>query len=146
MLIESGLFRYHGLGNSRSYCDLEIYVKKDIQLGPKALVLMTDNPGNPGTSVTNASEIIASIVYQKYLQPLGIAPEDIYWAEQCSDPEHNHSKDDWDAISYDWKGTVPVKPHWKSVPGELIRGLKTSYLEEDNDSEVPSKNTKQVSR
>jgi hypothetical protein len=145
MLIEAGLFRYHGLGNSRSFCNLEIYIKPDIQIGPKALVLIIDNPNNPGTSVTNASEIIASVVYQKYLQPKGITPSDIYWAEQCGNPEHNHPKDEWDAITYDWQGIIPVKPHWKSVDGKYISGLKTSFMEEENDAEVSCKADKQVS-
>ena len=132
MLIEKGLFRYHGLGNCASFCDLEIYTRSFTNMGEKALVFIVENPSNSGTSVTNSSETIASIVYQKYLKPRGLKPEDIYWAECCNDVTHEVPNELWDNITYDWEGTVPVKPHWKSVDSGYIKNLRMSFLEEDN--------------
>lgn len=137
MLLETGLFRYQGFGNCRSYCDLSVYLKSDIQLGPKALVIMKENVGNPGTSVTNASETIASIVYNKYLKPRGVKPSDVFWAENSQDEEApDGSPSSWDKVTYTWLDNLPSKPKWETTSPQFINVLIASLSEEENELKV----------
>lgn len=133
MLLDSGLFRYKGFGNCESYCDLSVYIKTDIQLGPRALVIMHENPGNPGTSVTNSSELIAVVVYNKYIKEHGIRPDEVYWAESCSESDMPET---WDKVTYTWKDTVPERPRWESTSKEFIHQLEVSMMEEKDESQV----------
>lgn len=138
MLLDSGLFRYKGFGNCESFCDLSVYVKTDIQLGPKALVIMHENPANTGTSVTNSSEYIAVIVYNKYLKPKGIKPEEVFWVESSRESKEA-TEDDWDKVTYSWTKDVPEKPRWESTSRQFVEALKISMMEESNESQVQSK-------
>ena len=55
-------YDYKGLWNSDSFCDIEVHRRSD----GKHVFVATEVPGNPGTSVTNCAEHLATAMRRQY--------------------------------------------------------------------------------
>jgi len=82
-------------------------------------VICTELDDNPGTSVTNAVEIIASRVASS----LALDPAKLVWIEHYP-PGRLHGKtDDWDLVSFgailhDGVNTIFGQPSWRPMQRE----------------------------
>jgi hypothetical protein len=112
MKIYDDTFHFKGFGNCKSRCRLRIYqiqsdpqskFKHSLHMGDKVVILTQLEGDNVGTSVTNASEIIANAVATQFkLEPLRTV-----WIEHY--PERGHPdnmvssfKESFDRVTYDY--------------------------------------------
>jgi hypothetical protein len=107
-------FEYKGLGVHESWCVVQVYTHK------KRCVAILTEPGVPdtGTSVTNACETIATMLYnEKGVFPKGTKPEDIIWCETYarSYREMEKSNGEVDRISFDFKNGEYKNPQWSRI-------------------------------
>ena len=89
-------FRFKGLNGCNSVCDFEI------KEGPheRVLVIATEIPDNPGTSVTNAWPILADLLYKEVLNRCKVEPGMVVWVEHY--PERRSFSETWDRVFMDW--------------------------------------------
>ena len=66
-------FRFRGLHGCRSHCDLEIISLDD----RRTVIIATERSDNPGTSVTNIAEVLATLVCAM----LEVEPDRLVWIE-----------------------------------------------------------------
>jgi len=89
------LYEYNGLGDYYSVCCLRIEI-----VGNAWHILMTEVVDNPGTTVTNGAEIIATKVYSNLMEIHGERaplPNDIFWYAY-----HEHGKYSLDIVRFVW--------------------------------------------
>jgi len=104
------LFEYDGLGGCYSVCGLRIEVEIAWH------ILMTGLVDNPGTTVTNGAEIIATNVYKDLMAIDGERaphPDDIFWYAY-----HEHGKYPLDRVQYVWVEETRCfsDPQWVVAP------------------------------
>lgn len=71
-------FEYEGIGGEPSHCDLEVVMGN----GGAALVICSEREDNPGTSVSNAAEFIATRLCRQRPE---IDPQRLVWIEHYSE-------------------------------------------------------------
>jgi len=87
------------------------------------VVLLTELSENPGMSVTNASEEIATKIYNEIFDKKKINPEQIVWLEKYD------TEDYYDRVSYDVDGSVFStkrffsNPQWKRMSAGEFEAL-----------------------
>jgi len=86
-LIADFILNFKGYYGCNSKCGIEIYQNRN-----KNIVIMTELPENKGTSVTNACEAIATILFKNH----NINPEDTIYIEHY----HRDKKDTYDLIMF----------------------------------------------
>src|SRR5215471_7580512 len=67
-------YNYKGFWGCDSCCDIEVHRRSD----GKYVFIATEVPDNPGTSVTNFAEHLATAMRKPY----GLKPEDVIWIER----------------------------------------------------------------
>jgi hypothetical protein len=95
---------YKGFGIHSSFCQVSI------KRGNPNLILFTDL--NHGTSVTNASEQLASDIIKLY----ELNPQECRFFETYS----QYDDSTVDEIIYDWDGLKPKNPSWKPCDDKKI--------------------------
>ena len=78
---DSFVHTFQGQGSTiDAHCGVTLFID---QVNNRAAVVLTEKPGNPGRSVTNAVEQIASEVFNKHLANLAnnIPPGRVAWIE-----------------------------------------------------------------
>ncbi len=98
---QGDVFRFKGMGVHDSRCGVQI-----IQRDGAATVILTELPDNPGTSVTNAIEDIATLIYKERLADL--AADAITWIEHY--PQRGKIAETHDRVILQWE---PSTPHWQ---------------------------------
>jgi hypothetical protein len=106
--LSGDVFKFKGMGVHDSKCGVRIVVE-----GQKATVFLTELDDNPGTSVTNAVEDIATLLYKESNLLVGIPPEAITWIEHY--PQRGTISETYDRVLLSWYPTVS---HWQS--GKVI--------------------------
>ena len=111
-------FKYLGFWNCDSKCGVEIIKREDNPDSP--VVVLTELPDNPGTSVTNMVEDIATMVYREFLSDYD--PEKIVWIEHYPHEfyqksfalRHKEGIGTYDLVKmkYIHKRGVYVQPDW----------------------------------
>ena len=116
------LYEYPGFRNCDSKCDLEIVRS----VGRTTLVICTELENNPGTSVTNAAEIIATRLCQE--DPT-IDPEGLIWIEHY--PERSAGRkqkpypETWDMVVFTHRaGRTFRRPTWRRVSAEEVQTIR----------------------
>ena len=116
------LYEYPGFRNCYSKCDLEIVRS----VGRTTLVICTELENNPGTSVTNAAEIIATRLCQE--DPT-IDPEGLIWVEHY--PERSAGRkqtpypETWDMVVFTHRaGRTFRRPTWRRVSAEEVQTIR----------------------
>jgi hypothetical protein len=100
------IYHYKGYWNCDAKCDVEI--KKEQR---KVTVILTELPDNPGTSVTNMVEHLATKIYHEFLSRTPI--EDIAWIEHY--PANRIRKETFDKVMMEWDGKNFAHPQWKRM-------------------------------
>jgi hypothetical protein len=103
-------FEYLGFHGCPSACGLDI----QRLAGSRTLVVCTELPNNPGTSVTNFAEQLATLVCQRF----AIAPQDLLWIEHYPASETHGPEPDWDWVEFTWTGHEFIHPRWRPVRPE----------------------------
>ena len=107
---------------SEAFCRLRIY---DTKAG--AVVVLSELADNPGISVTNTAEELATGIAQRY----ALDPQTTTWIEHYG-PFSYHAKDGdggdpdyetFDKITFTWRGNLASGPQWKRLSPEQIKAL-----------------------
>jgi len=116
------IFSYLGLGLYKSRCGLKIVREND-----RVTVILTELPDNPGTSVTNCVEEIATQVYHRFLK--GTPIDKIRWIEHY--PPRGEWEETFDEVSFDWDGETFSHPRWrrKTPEGEVQWESISDFIE-----------------
>ncbi len=77
-LVYAGPFDYKGFFGHLARCYIRIWTGR----GQLPVVLATELPDNPGTSITNAAELVAAQVWQQLLPDVPEAREGFDWIER----------------------------------------------------------------
>jgi hypothetical protein len=97
---------FKGYFDRPSRCGLSI-----LRVAGRVWVIFTELPDNPGTSVTNRIEHLASEVYRRFLP--NQAPEAIRWAE-CY-PARDNVPGTLDEVTLAWNGKEFTNPKWRRM-------------------------------
>ena len=115
------LYEYPGLRNRSSKCDLEI-----LRRGQTTLVICSELVDNPGTSVTNFAEGLATLVCQA---DATIDPCHLIWIEHYPEREAGRWQkpfpETWDLVTFQERtGRVFRGPHWRRVSAGAMAALR----------------------
>jgi hypothetical protein len=113
-------YNYKGFWNCDSCCDIEVHRRGD----GKYVFVATELPDNPGTSVTNFAENLATAMRSRY----GLKPEDVIWIEHYPEAK-NRRKEDFDLVRFLGTEGDPFRsPVWTRITeqaaDELIAGVR----------------------
>lgn len=114
-------FKFEGLNGVFSVCAINVFHSP-----VRTVVLATETPDNPGTSVTNFAEYLATLVCRKY----NISPMELVWVEhypsQPSDDDYPNSGR-WAVVSFgwDWRRNGFTHPRWAHHSREDFEDLTT---------------------
>lgn len=80
-----------------------------------AVVVLTEFQHNPGMSVTNAVDVIATKVRRAFLG--GVSPENIIWIEryEYGTRAGETTGETFDFVALNWTGGAFAGPHWRPV-------------------------------
>ena len=110
------VYHYIGFRNCKSKCGLGITRLKDGRI----VVICSELPDNPGTSVTNFAEELAALVCAEYCIPA----DNLVWIEHYPPDEPRHGlrrgKASWDLVTFkvalgDGEQTVFDEPQWRPM-------------------------------
>ena len=113
-------YDYKGFWNCDSCCDIEVHRRSD----GKYVFVVTELPDNPGTSVTNFAEHLATAMRSRH----GLKPEDVIWIEHYPEAT-NRRKEDFDLVRFlGMEGDSFRTPVWTRITpqavDELIAGVR----------------------
>jgi hypothetical protein len=111
------IFEYEGYFGHPARCGVTVYRGE----GGGRIVMFTELPDNPGTSVTNQIEFIAA----SWANLHALNPLRVTWIEHYPETSsHEETFDlvtmDWMKRGYDWHAHVP---DWRPVSRELVEEL-----------------------
>ncbi len=119
---------YRGLHGCASRCRVEIWT--DAQ-ELRAAVVLTELPDNPGTSVTNFFEELATLVLPIVETLCACPPERIIWVEHYERvhlKSHQHYlPETWDRVELRWTGFKYESPTWKPSDPQQIERLVVEF-------------------
>jgi hypothetical protein len=107
----SGEHEYSGLHGCTSKCGLDVW-----RVFGQTIVMLTELPDNPGTSVTNYVEQIATELVPfvtLFAKGQGGSPESIIWIEHYERAEGSPLADTWDRVRLQWNGVRYHSPVWE---------------------------------
>ena len=111
-------YNYKGFW-SDSYCDIEAHRRSD----GKCVFVATELRDNPGTSVTNYAEHLATAMRRQY----GLKPEDMIWIEHYPEAR-DRRKESFDLVRFVVEGDSFRRPVWTRITeqavGDLIDGVR----------------------
>src|SRR5215470_19803845 len=84
-------YDYKGFWSCDSCCDIEVHRRND----GKYVFVATELPDNPGTSVTNFAEHLATAMRRQY----GLKPEEVIWIEHYPEAK-DRRKEDFDLVRF----------------------------------------------
>lgn len=104
------VYHFRGLHGCESKCGLRILTRED----GRVVVICSELPDNPGTSVTNFVEELAGLVCVEYR----IHPTRLVWIEHYVS-HRRHPKPDWDLVTFksvsDGRRAVFFEPQWRPM-------------------------------
>jgi len=109
------ILHYKDLHGFESKCGLTIYTYKD----KTATVIFTELKDNPGTSVTNFIEHLATMVYNSRLKDCN--PNSITWVEHH--PKRGSFEETYDRVYLEWDGERFGNPRWERIATEEDNNL-----------------------
>jgi hypothetical protein len=112
--IYSGEHEYRGLHGFESKCGLDVW-----WVFGQTIVMLTELVDNPGTSVTNYFEHIATELFD-FVSLVGIgadpepaAPDSIIWIEHYERTEKSGIPETWERVRLEWNGERYHSPAWE---------------------------------
>lgn len=120
-LITDTRYDYPGYHSSQAHCRLRIYGGDPDR---PAVVLATEAEDNPGTSITNAAESLAT----KVCRDSGLDPDTILWVEQYRDRAYfggrPQFKERFDLVSFDRAPDGSFRhPEWRPLSKDSVERL-----------------------
>jgi hypothetical protein len=108
-------YNYKGFWNCDSCCDIEVHRRSD----GKYVFVATELPDNPGTSVTNFAEHLATAMRSQY----ALKPEELIWIEHYPEAK-NRRKEDFDLVRFlGMEGDAFRTPVWTRITEQAVDGL-----------------------
>lgn len=104
------IYNYKGYWGFDSKCGVEI--KRD---NDKVTVILTELPDNPGTSVTNMIEHLATMIYHQFLKDVLV--ENITWIEHYIE---SFAGETFDKVKMEWDGQRFKNPKWERIKKKEI--------------------------
>jgi hypothetical protein len=114
------IHRYCVLPNIiEAHCRIRVYqLASDI-----IVVIATEMPDNPGASITNAAEILATEMRRWFVIPGG----GLFWIEHYQDramiADRPQQKESFDRVLFRWDGEQYDDPDWKPFSREHLETL-----------------------
>ena len=113
-------YNYKGFWNCDSCCDIEAHRRND----GKYVFVATELPDNPGTSVTNVAEHLATAMRSQY----ALRPDQVIWIEHYPEAK-GRRKEDFDLVRFlGMEGDSLRTPVWTRITqhavDELIAGVR----------------------
>jgi hypothetical protein len=112
-------YNYKGFWGCDSCCDIEVHWRTD----GKYVFIATEVPDNPGTSVTNFAENLATAMRRQH----GLKPEDVIWIEHYPEAE-DRRRESFDLVRFAVEGDSFRSPVWTRITeqavDELITGMR----------------------
>ncbi|OGP25001.1 MAG: hypothetical protein A2X99_02340 [Deltaproteobacteria bacterium GWB2_55_19] len=100
-------YHFDGLYGFPSKCGLDIYIRDD-----RAVVMFTEMPDDPGTSITNFIEELATQIYNERLK--GCPVENIRFVE-CYPKDPYREVATYDLVHLEWTGREFKNPTWERI-------------------------------
>ncbi len=125
--IERNPWRFIGFGRNTALCRLQLLKKDDV-----ALVMFTELADNPGTSITNATEGLATSVAMAF----NLAPRKCLFIEHYPADRVVGRDEDYSIVSYDWIGEsepAAVNATWEHLDKPDAAALLMRLLEKANE-------------
>ena len=107
-------YNYNGFRGCDSWCDIEVQRRND----GKYVFVATEVPDNPGTSVTDFAEQLATAMRRQR----GLKPEDVIWIDH--DPEaKDRRKESFDLVRFAVLGDTFRTPVWTRITEQAVDEL-----------------------
>ncbi len=88
------------------------------------VVIATELATNPGMSITNAAEVLASkIIRQFHLNPKTTRFIEHYGQESYDYEEGRKRADTYDEVAFSWNGSVATQPKWKPADAKEMKNM-----------------------
>jgi hypothetical protein len=104
---------------SDSFCDIEVHRRTD----GKYVFVATELRDNPGTSVTNFAEYLATAIRKQHR----LKPEDVIWIEHYPEAK-DRRKESFDLVRFSVDEDAFRSPAWTRITeqavGDLIAGVR----------------------
>ena len=137
--IYNDTFEYQPHRNIRrtpSVCHLQV-----ARRGDDSLIIATELADNPGMSITNSSERLASLVVQQFgLNPAHMTFIEHYNEESYYGQSLRRDPDHYSEVSYTWEGNEAKHPQWKPLSFEAFVevGIAFDVLLDPQDIDRPA--------
>lgn len=120
-------YSFRGLCGAPSCCRLRVFEPKG-----KPVVVVTELDDNPGTSVTNFAEELATDVGELLEQPT-----DMVWIEHYPErgPAYRRLPESFDRVTFAWTGRHFAGPQWRRLSRAAVETLIGGPLEEGESPE-----------
>jgi hypothetical protein len=107
-------YNYKGFRGCDSSCDIEVHRRSD----GKHVFVATELPDNPGVSVTNCAEHLATAMREEYR----LKPEDVIWIEHYPEAK-DRRKESFDLVRFAVVGDTFRTPVWTRVTEQAVDDL-----------------------
>ncbi|NOK64254.1 MAG: hypothetical protein GFH27_549323n7 [Chloroflexi bacterium AL-W] len=117
------VFNFRGFYDGAAHCGLRIWQHLD----DVAVVMLTELPDNPGISVTNAFEFIATQVVRGY----SLSPTKTIWIEHC--PKDQQLAYSLVTLKWQQQWRTHYAPQWGFLNDDALRRIVTApgvYLQQ----------------
>lgn len=89
-----------------------------------SIVIATELATNPGMSITNAAEVLASKIIQQFRLDAKTTRFIEHYGQESYDSEEGRKRaDTFDEVTFSWKGTVATQPKWKPADAQEMKNL-----------------------
>jgi hypothetical protein len=110
-----GTFHYRGYHGCRSFCRLRVY-EPDGERGLPLVALFTEREDNPGTSITNRIEHLATEVYKLLERPEAGLTVIEHYEERGFVGKRPMFKEEFDRVTLMWTTYQGfIDPRWKPI-------------------------------
>src|ERR1700751_2580671 len=104
-------YDFKGFWGCDACCDIEVHRRSD----GKCVFIASEVPDNPGTSVTNYAEHLATAMRRQY----DLKPEDVIWIEHYPESK-SHRKEDFDLVRFAVEGEPFHSPVWTRITEQAV--------------------------
>ena len=107
-------YKYKGFWGCDSCRDIEVHRRSD----GKCVFIATEVPDNPGTSVTNFAEHLATAMRRQH----GLKPEEVIWIEHYPEAKDRRKKS-FDLVRFAVEGDFFRTPVWNRITEQAVDEL-----------------------
>jgi hypothetical protein len=107
-------YNYKGFRGCDSSCDIQVHRRSN----GKHILVATELPDNPGTSVTNCAEHLATAMRKEYR----LKPEDVIWIEHYPEAK-DRRKESFNLVRFAVVGDTFRTPVWTRITEQAVDEL-----------------------